>query len=158
MWLVYQKNRYKYNNFTYKMINWATTVCLGATFWDYPMSYSLVVGWKLTVSVNSTKTGVWIPHLGAILFCELFWCVLLLKAQFLGRIICWFHQVETQVLMLKEKDTWRFPEMGYPYIIQFKRIFPYKPSNYWDNPHLWKPPHVCWWSGSQGSWKYSFAA
>ena len=23
----------------------------------------------------------------------------------------------------------------------FNRIFPYKPSSYWGNPHLWKPPN-----------------
>ena len=44
------------------------------------------------------------------------------------------------------RSNWRFPEMRYPQIIHFNKIFHYKPSSYWVAPFMetfkWNPLHA----------------
>ena len=54
--------------------------------------------------------------------------------------------LEFHVVLAKEQwlPKWWFPEIGYPQIIHFKRIFHHKPTIL-EIPHLWKPPNGFLW-------------
>ena len=47
----------------------------------------------------------------------------------------WFRTVQTAIgILRKSAAIWGFHKLGYPQIINFSRIFPYKPSSYWGYP------------------------